>query len=221
MKKFTKITILFSIIVLSVVMFAGCEFLEGKGEFVVKEHLDDVIVEINDTKLTFRDIGYYIANGEAAVEAQALVYNPDNPEEYWNKHTNGIFIKVQTRENIMDNFIRDTVLAMSAKEQGLSLSDEEKENCVKTAKDLYGQLSAFQREEAGITEETLVKDIENAYLGQKYIEYRLENDGRDDYTQEDWILGGVCYEGLLSKYDVKVITDTWEQAELGTITIER
>lgn len=204
---------------LAVVFITGCS-VKGEGDFLVKDHLDDVVVEINDSKFTFGDIGYYIANGEAAVEAQALVYNKDNPEEYWNKHTNGIFIKVQTRQNIMDNFVRDSILAMAAKEQGITLSDNEKENCKVTAGEMYKQLSEYQRDNAGITEERLNTAVENAYLGQMFINYKLENSG-GDYTAEDWQLDGVCYEGLLSEYKVKVINKVWEKAEMGKITIER
>lgn len=195
--------------------------LKGEGEFALKDHLDDVVLKINDAEFTFGDLGYYIANGEAAVEAQALVYNQDNPMEYWNKHTNGIFIKVQTSQNVLDNFIRDAILAIEAKNQGLSLSDAEKENCKTAAEGMFGQLSSFQKEAAGITLESLQRDIENAYLGQIYVTYKLANDGSDDYTASDWQLDGVCYKGLLSQYKIKIENKNWEKAEFGKMTIER
>lgn len=212
------ITVLMGFLI--VILLSGCS-IKGEETFLVKEHLDETVVKINDHEFTLEDIGYYIANGEASVEAQALTYNPDNPEEYWNKHTNGIFIKVQARQNVMDNFVRDEILAIAAKEQGLTLSDEEKENCKTGAQTMYNQLNAFQKEEAGITVENLKVALENAYLGQNYLKYRLENDGRDDYTEQDWQLNGVCYEGLLNKYKVKVIDSVWEKVDFGKVTIER
>ena len=197
------------------------ELINGKEPFVVKEHLEDVVLKIDDNSYTLQDIGYYIANGEASVEAQAQMYNPDNPQEYWNKHTNGIFIKVQARENTMDNYIRDEILALAAVEENLSLTEEDMTTCDATVKQLYEQLSKTQKEEAGITEESLRKNIEKALLGQLYIQYRLANDGSDKYTAQDWQLEGVCYKGLLSQYDVEIVDSVWEQVEFGEVTIRR
>lgn len=207
-----------------VLLLSGCSvktLIHGKDEFIVNEHLDDVVLNINDNSYTLQEIAYYIANGEAGVEAQALIYNPDNPQEYWNKHTNGIFIKVQARQNTMDNYIRDEVLALAAKEQGIALSEEELNNCKATVEQLYAQLSSYQKEQAGITEESLQNNIENAYLGQLYVQYRLENDGSDKYTAQDWQVNGICYKGLLSQYKVQVVDSVWEEVEFGEVTIER
>lgn len=223
MKKRNKVNVLCFLFAVMLIL-SGCSvktMIHGKEKFIVNEHLEDVVLNINDNSYTMQEIAYYIANGEAGVEAQALVYNPDNPQEYWNKHTNGIFIKVQARQNTMDNYIRDEVLALAAKEQGIALSEEEISNCQKTAEQLYAQLSSYQKEQAGITKESLQNNIEHAYLGQLYIQSRLQNDGSSKYTEQDWQVNGVCYKGLLSEYKVKVVDSVWDNVEFGEVTIER
>lgn len=220
MKKVKRLHVIAAVMLMLIVGISGCG-KETKSEFKVKEHLNDVILTINDSEFTLEDIGYYIANGEAAVEAQALVYSPDDPQKYWNKHTNGIFIKVQAKENVMDNFLRDSLLAVAAKEKNILLSDDEKQQCQAAAESAYEQLNSYQCEGAGITVEALAKAMQNAYLGEKYVEYRLENDGTSDYTTEDWQLDGLCYNGLMSEYKIKINNKIWDKVDFGNITIER
>ena len=220
MRTLKKISIVAALVVVFVVSLVGCSFGK-KEEFKVKNNLDKVVLTIDDTKYTLGDIGYYIANGEAAVEAQALIYSPEHPEQYWNKHTNGVFIKLEAKQDVIDNFIRDSLLAMAAKEKSISLSDAEKKQCDEAAQSAFEQLSEYQQKEAGITLDNIGKAMENAYLGQKYIEYRLENDGSDDYTAQDWALEGLCYKGLMSEHKIKTNEDIWEKVDFGNISIER
>jgi len=220
MKKIKRVYVVIALLMIFLVSVSGCD-LGKKKEFKVKEHLNDVVLTINNTEYTLEDIGYYIANGEAAVEAQALIYSPNNPEQYWNKHTNGVFIKVQAKQNVIDNFTRDILLALAAEENGISLSDEEKEQCRAAAQTALGQLNSYQKSEAGVSIDSLNEAMENAYLGQKYIDYRLENDGSDDYTAQDWQVGGLCYKGFMSEYKIKVNDEIWEKVDFGEVTIER
>ena len=68
--------ILISIVLILIFIISGCS-VKTEDKYLVKNHLDDVIVKIDDVEYCFGDIGYYITNGEATVESQALVYNPD------------------------------------------------------------------------------------------------------------------------------------------------
>lgn len=221
MKKLNKFYVIITLMVVFLVAVTGCNFGKKKEAYKVKEHLDDVVLTINDTDFTLRDIGYYIINGESAVEAQALIYSPDNPEEYWNKHTNGIFIKVQAKQAAIDSFTRDALLAMAAQEQNISLTAEEEEQCKEAVQSALEQLNSYQKTETGIDETTLGEAMEKAFLGGKYVEYRLENDGTDDYTADDWNVEGICYEGLTSQYKIKVNNKVWDQVDFGNVTIER
>ena len=69
-----------------------------KQNIVYNEHLDDVAVIVNGKELTLRDMAFYVAYEEMNVEKQALVYDSDNPNKYWNIHTNGEFVRVAARK---------------------------------------------------------------------------------------------------------------------------
>ena len=58
-----------------------------KQNIVYNEHLEDVAVNVNGKELTLRDMAFYVAYEEMNVEKQALVYDSDNPNKYWNIHT--------------------------------------------------------------------------------------------------------------------------------------
>lgn len=58
-----------------------------KQNIVYNEHLEDVAVTVNGKELTLRDMAFYVAYEEMNVEKQALVYDSDNPNKYWNIHT--------------------------------------------------------------------------------------------------------------------------------------
>ena len=64
-----------------------------KQNIVYNEHLEDVAVNVNGKELTLRDMAFYVAYEEMNVEKQALVYDSDNPNKYWNIHTNGEFVR--------------------------------------------------------------------------------------------------------------------------------
>ncbi len=211
--------ILISTVLILIFIISGCS-VKTEDKYLVKNHLDDVIVKIDDVEYCFGDIGYYITNGEAAVESQALVYNPDDPTEYWNKHTNGIFIRVEARDSVMNNFVKDVILSSEAENQGLSLTDEQKQQCSQSAQTILGQLNNYQKEQAGLTADNIDKALQRACLAQSYIEYKLQNEG-SNYTQDDWNLDGVCYKAILENHKVKVITKIWEKPDFGNITIER
>lgn len=71
-----------------------------KQNIVYNEHLDDVAVIVNGKELTLRDMAFYVAYEEMNVEKQALVYDSDNPNKYWNIHTNGEFVRVAARKQL-------------------------------------------------------------------------------------------------------------------------
>ncbi len=72
-----------------------------KQNIVYNEHLEDVAVTVNGKELTLRDMAFYVAYEEMNVEKQALVYDSDNPNKYWNIHTNGEFVRVAARKAAM------------------------------------------------------------------------------------------------------------------------
>ena len=56
------------------------------SRFDYEDHLDDVVITVDDTDITLREFGYYIYEIEVFVQKQALLYDPENPKHWWNTH---------------------------------------------------------------------------------------------------------------------------------------
>lgn len=54
-----------------------------QGRLCSRESLDEVAAQINDEKLTLRDMGFYVGYEEYQIQQEALVYDPDDPNRYW------------------------------------------------------------------------------------------------------------------------------------------
>ena len=91
-----------------------------KQNIVYNEHLEDVAVTVNGKELTLRDMAFYVAYEEMNVEKQALVYDSDNPNKYWNIHTNGEFVRVTARKAAMSMAIHDEKRIVKWKEMTLA-----------------------------------------------------------------------------------------------------
>ena len=54
---------------------------------VFKAHLKDNAIKVDGSIYTLEDVAFYIAYEEMTVEKDALIYDPDDPNKYWNIHT--------------------------------------------------------------------------------------------------------------------------------------
>ena len=79
------------------------------SKITYKDHLDDVVVQVNDQKLTLKDAAYYVAYEEKTVEEQAVVYDPDNTNKYWNLHIDGEFVRVAASNAVVNMLIHDEI----------------------------------------------------------------------------------------------------------------
>ena len=95
MKSFFKkkyvIIICLVLIFLAILVIAQREY-ESRQDLVYKDSLDLVAAEVNGVKLTLEDLAFYVYFKEAEIDRLAVLYNPDNPSEYWGLHTDGQFI---------------------------------------------------------------------------------------------------------------------------------
>ena len=112
-----------------------------KQNIVYNEHLEDVAVNVNGKELTLRDMAFYVAYEEMNVEKQALVYDSDNPNKYWNIHTNGEFVRVTARKAAMSMAIHDEIFYEMAKKESITLTDDEKAALKNSEKDFWYDLS--------------------------------------------------------------------------------
>ena len=78
--------------------------------------------------LTLREFGYYVYQIEGYTQEQALVYNPDNPAEWWNTHfssgPDSQFVCDYAKDVAVNLCIADEIFYEEAKKQGLELNED-------------------------------------------------------------------------------------------------
>ena len=59
------------------------------GKISYLEHRNDTAVTVDGTEYKFRDLAFYLAYQEMAIQNQAQVYDLEQTDKYWNAHANG------------------------------------------------------------------------------------------------------------------------------------
>lgn len=97
------------IAVVLVMLMRNNNSMTNERPLVYRESLDEVAAQINDEKLTLRDMAFYVGYEEYQIQQEALVYDPDDPNRYWSMRVEGGFMnavarKMRCRWHFMMNF---------------------------------------------------------------------------------------------------------------------
>ena len=187
------------------------------SKITYKDHLDDVVVQVNDRKLTLKDAAYYVAYEEKTVEEQAVVYDPDNTNKYWNLHIDGEFVRVAASNAVVNMLIHDEIFYELAVDDGIELTQEDIDAYENSESDFWSDLTDIDGQSAlGITEDDLKETMKKAALAQKYQEIyaQLQNAETTDYD-----VSGDGYKALLEKTDYKINEKLWDRVDIGNVTL--
>ncbi|MBQ8197811.1 MAG: hypothetical protein IJZ76_00075 [Lachnospiraceae bacterium] len=228
MDKGTKKGVIIIMTILLVIM-AGLgveEFIEYKNKFVYAEHLDDVVLSVDEKDITLRELGYYVYTVEMQIDKQARLYNPEDPLDYWNTRFNngvdGAYISEMAREAVFGTCVCDLIYEQMALEAGYELTPEEKDSVKATAEKLYAGMSEEQKSTTGLTLELTVKAGMRKALVLKFASEYFEGvdfTGYSGYREELVSYSGAYYkEEILPKHEVKYETDIYDEMKLGRIT---
>lgn len=188
-----------------------------KQNIVYNEHLDDVAVIVNGKELTLRDMAFYVAYEEMNVEKQALVYDSDNPNKYWNIHTNGEFVRVAARKAAMSMAIHDEIFYEMAKKESITLTDDEKAALKNSEKDFWYDLSDIDgAKKLGVEKKDIYSSMEKSAIARKYQEIYA---GLDNADITDYDFSGGRYEKLLEKNNYKK-EKVWKRVDMGNVTLD-
>ena len=117
---------------------------------------------------------------EQMVQEQALMYNFENPKEYWNLHFSAGLYSGYTFEYAWDyavaDCICDLIFEKKAKEEGYSLSEEERQQVKKRAEETYAMISSDQIYKTGLTIDLVIQIEERRRLVQLYADSCLQQD---------------------------------------------
>ena len=206
------------LVVLLIILGTASYREQGKRQKLsFPESLDLVVVTVDGEQVTLREMAFYIAYEEGSMEDAAIIYNPDNTDEYWRLYTNHTFLREQAKQTVVDMTVHDTLFAQMAAEEGVVLSEAEEQYLANEQQDFWSDLTEEQRESLSVSEDTLDETMRKMALAQKYQSILAEME-QVDY--EDYSIGGTEYEKLLAQHTCELDETTWGRVPFGSITVD-
>lgn len=206
------------LVVLLIILGTASYREQGKRQKLsFPESLDLVVVTVDGEQVTLREMAFYIAYEEGSMEDAAIIYNPDNTDEYWRLYTNHTFLREQAKQTVVDMTVHDTLFSQMAAEEGIVLSEAEEQYLANEQQDFWSDLTEEQRESLSVSEDTLDETMRKMALAQKYQSILAEME-QVDY--EDYSIGGTEYEKLLAQHTYELDGTTWDRVPFGSITVD-
>lgn len=227
MRKQKIIIIAAAVVLLAVIV--GYYFYNEKNrkEFLLEEHLDETVFTVNETEITLKEVMYYIMDIEAYTNQQAIIYNPNDPTEYWSRHLSAgddsAYIHAIAKEQVYEVCIVDYLYILEAEENTFSLSDKAVDTANEEALELYNSMTDKQKSSAGFELEDIEAMKQKEMLATAYAEFLANNTDWTDTVvspaTEMSYNGEFFQENILSKYKISINKDLWEEIQLGKLTI--
>ena len=223
-KRYNQIAIIISFIVLLLLVcyLLYSRWQEEKNIFVYEDHLNDIVVTVGEQPVTLKEFGYYIAKMEKDVQEKALIYNPNDPMEYWNVHfsaglDSGYMFQYAWNYALAD-CICDLIFAQKAQDEGYSLSENGYKQANIRAEELYTMLSTEQIEKTGLTIDLIKMMEERRLLVQLYTKSFMGENELSGYI--DNIMN--CISGnnsTVMEAEVICNEELKNNIRMGTITV--
>ena len=103
-----------------------------------------------------------------SVQEQAILYNPDNPRQYWNVYTDGQFVKLTAKQAALDMAVHDEIFYQMAVAEGVKLDVTEQEYLENDESDFWSDLEDWQREQLGFQRKNWILKWRKLALADKY-----------------------------------------------------
>lgn len=220
MRRNYKQLIIFGVALLlfTAVAWAGAKSrAEKMGKVVYAEHLEDVIVTVDETPVTLKDFGIYAVHEEKLVQGQARIYDDTDTKKYWNCHTNGGFLKLTARDAAIDLAVHDAIFYKMAEETGVSLTEEEMEYLANEQGDFWSDLEEEQREKLAMSKEEVEEALYKMALAQKMQQQYALEQGKDNSQYE---AAGEAYQEMLSDHEITKNEELIDRIDFGNIILE-
>lgn len=191
----------------------------GRNNFEFSDHLADIAITVDDDEVTLKEAAYYIMVIESNINAMALEYNSTSPQALWNvamsERGESGFVSERAKADLIDACVRDCIYYKEAYNAGITLTEEEKDECGEAAREQEKYMTGKQVEVTSYTYTDMYDAVERVTLLKKYMEVLME----EGYSEEDLDVGGEYYEELKEKYDIEINDDLWEEIKLGEVTV--
>lgn len=139
------------LVVLLIILGTASYREQGKRQKLsFPESLDLVVMAVDGEQVTLREMTFYIAYEEGSMEDAAIIYNPDNTDEYWQLYINHTFLREQAKQTVVDMTIHDTLFYQMATAEKITLSEEEEQYLANDQQD-FGVTLPRNRERAWVS----------------------------------------------------------------------
>ena len=194
-------------------------------QFNYEESLPEIVVTIDDTNISLKELSYYIMKVEASGQESALIYNKDNPLTYWNLYMNnesetGYMTDLAKRAAI--NFcIRDNIYYQEAVKAGYKLTAEEESDLKYDAESAYNLMTNRQRKGTQLYAQDFEIIMLKENLSHKYMADLATSDesGVLESIMLKYDVGGTYYEQLKETYEITQNDKILDNVKVGFITI--
>lgn len=191
---------------------------QGKTRLVYADSLDMTAAEVNGITLTLREVAFYVAYEEDQVEQQALAYDADDTNSYWNLHTEEGYIRTAARNAAIQMAIHDELFYRMALLEQLELTGEEEAALQSRTEDFWADLADLEKDKMlGIGREDIEEAMRKIAYAQKMQRIYAELHNR---AYEDYDFTTDTYAELLAEQDYTINQNVWSRIGFGNITLE-
>ncbi len=223
--KITLTVVLLGLIILGLYMYWKNN---RPSDYFIYEHLDETVITIDHTiEINLQEVAYYIMDIEGYVNQQALIYNEDDPADYWNTHfsagLDSAFVYSMAKQQVYETCLTDYLYEIAAMENDYTLSENQMIIAKSEGIDIYNNMTEKQKEATGLTLEQIQTMRIREALATSYALYIIEN-----YDWESTIFepsNQVVYGGdyfnqmILGDHEIQLNEDVWDNIVLGKITV--
>lgn len=232
LKKNVKKAIIAIISVLAVFVVIGfligvILFVKKLNRFEYKDHLDEVVITVDQRNITLREFGFYVYQIEGYAQEQALVYNPDNPAEWWNTHfssgPDSQFVCDYAKDVAVNLCIADEIFYKEAIKQGLELNEDGEEKVNKDTGEMFEKMDSIQLDSTGLDEKIISEITRKQLLSATYAEFLVNTVDLSEYDEDPYKLinwdGAYYQEEILPNHTVQTNDELLDKITFGKITV--
>lgn len=189
-----------------------------RQQLVYTESLDKVAASVNGTKLTLREIAFYVAYEEAEVEKQAFAYDAEHPKKYWGIRLNKTYVYAAARNAVIQMAIHDEVFYEMAMQEEIELTDDEKQTLEDRTNEFWQDLVEDGKNVLlGVQEADIAETMRRIAYAEKYQSIYAQ---MKEASYEDYDFSGDAYTRLLEKQDYSINKNVVKRLGVGSITLQ-
>lgn len=198
-------------------MFLYMLFNDRNTEYIdYSEHLGETIATVDGEIITMEDLAFYIVFYEGKTENMAKIYDRKDTLKLWNTHINGDFLRLDTKDSIINNAIHDRIYYDLAQQEGIELTSEDEEALEFFIIDFWEDVLDEQYENLPISKDIINEQIRKACIAQKYQDKLATEIGP---TFAAFSYDGYYYEQELKEHKVIIKNKLWDRLRIGSVTL--